>query len=84
MNDSFGFEEPIIMTEDTKNRPPEKKKHEAGAIIAGIVSGLVLVALSPFITKMVDLTPTARGYLQNGRRPYLSEYPPFPKTVRTG
>ena len=34
------------------------------AIIAGIVSGLVLVALSPFITKMVDLTPTARGYLQ--------------------
>ena len=35
------------------------------AIIAGIVSGLVLIALSPFITKMVDLTPTARGYLQN-------------------
>lgn len=34
------------------------------AIIAGIVSGLVLIALSPFITKMVDLTPTARGYLQ--------------------
>ena len=34
------------------------------AIIAGIVSGLVLVALSPFITKMVDLTPPARGYLQ--------------------
>ena len=34
------------------------------AIIAGIVSGLVLVALSPFITTMVDLTPTARGYLQ--------------------
>ena len=33
------------------------------AIIAGIVSGLVLIALSPFITKMVDLTPTARGYL---------------------
>lgn len=33
-------------------------------IIAGIVSGLVLIALSPFITKMVDLTPTARGYLQ--------------------
>ena len=31
------------------------------AIIAGIVSGLVLIALSPFITKMVDLTPTARG-----------------------
>ena len=29
------------------------------AIIAGIVSGLVLIALSPFITKMVDLTPTA-------------------------
>ena len=27
------------------------------AIIAGIVSGLVLIALSPFITKMVDLTP---------------------------
>lgn len=34
------------------------------AIIAGIVSGLVLIALSPFITKMVDLTPTACGYLQ--------------------
>ena len=34
------------------------------AIIAGIVSGLVLIALSPLITKMVDLTPTARGYLQ--------------------
>lgn len=34
------------------------------AIIAGIVSGLVLIALSPFITKMVDLTPTTRGYLQ--------------------
>lgn len=34
------------------------------AIIAGIVSGLVLIALSPFITKMVDLTPTAHGYLQ--------------------
>lgn len=34
------------------------------AIIAGIVSGLVLIALFPFITKMVDLTPTARGYLQ--------------------
>lgn len=34
------------------------------ASIAGIVSGLVLIALSPFITKMVDLTPTARGYLQ--------------------
>lgn len=34
------------------------------AIIAGIVSGLVLIALSPFITKMVDLTPIARGYLQ--------------------
>lgn len=34
------------------------------AIIAGIVSGPVLIALSPFITRMVDLTPTARGYLQ--------------------
>lgn len=34
------------------------------AIIAGIVSGLVLIVLSPFITKIVDLTPTARGYLQ--------------------
>lgn len=34
------------------------------AIIAGIVSGLVLIDLSPFITKMVDLTPIARGYLQ--------------------
>lgn len=47
-----------------------KEAKEAGgtltrtAIIAGIVSGLVLMALSPFITKMVDLTPTARGYLQ--------------------
>ena len=34
------------------------------AIIAGIVSGLVLIALSPFITKMVDLTPTARENMQ--------------------
>ena len=34
------------------------------AIIAGIISGLVLIILSPFITKMVDLTLTARGYLQ--------------------
>ena len=34
------------------------------AIIAGLVSGLVLIALSPFIPKLVDLTPTARGYLQ--------------------
>ena len=47
-----------------------KEAKEAGgtltrtAIIAGIVSGLVLIALSPFITKMVELTPTARGYLQ--------------------
>lgn len=47
-----------------------KEAKEAGgtltrtAIIAGIVSGLVLIILSPFITKMVDLTPTARGYLQ--------------------
>lgn len=47
-----------------------KEAKEAGgtltrtAIIAGVVSGLVLIALSPFITKMVDLTPTARGYLQ--------------------
>lgn len=47
-----------------------KEAKEAGgtltrtAIIAGIVSGLVLIALSPFITKMVDLTPIARGYLQ--------------------
>lgn len=47
-----------------------KEAKEAGgtltrtAIIAGIVSGLVLIVLSPFITKMVDLTPTARGYLQ--------------------
>ena len=47
-----------------------KEAKEAGgtltrtAIIAGIVSGLVLIALSPFITKMVDLTLTARGYLQ--------------------
>ena len=42
------------------------------AIIAGIVSGLVLIALSPFITKMVDLTPTARGYLQ--KMPLISSY----------
>lgn len=47
-----------------------KEAKEAGgtltrtAIIAGIVSGLVLIVLSPFITKMVDLTPTARRYLQ--------------------
>lgn len=47
-----------------------KEAKEAGgtltrtAIIAGIVSGLVLIVLSPFITKMVDLIPTARGYLQ--------------------
>lgn len=47
-----------------------KEAKEAGgtltrtAIIAGIVSGLVLIVLSPFITKMVDLTPTACGYLQ--------------------
>lgn len=34
------------------------------AIIAGILSGLVLIILSPFITRMVDLTPTACGYLQ--------------------
>ena len=50
------------------NRLEEAK--EAGglltrtAIIAGILSGLVLIILSPFITRMVDLTPTARGYLQ--------------------
>lgn len=31
-----------------------------------------------------NLIGKSRGYLQNGRRPYLSEYPPFPKTVRTG
>ena len=42
------------------------------AIIAGIVSGLVLIALSPFITKMVDLTPTARGYLQ--KMPLIPSY----------
>lgn len=50
------------------NRLEEAK--EAGglltrtAIIAGILSGLVLIILSPFITRMVDLTPTACGYLQ--------------------
>ena len=50
------------------NRLEEAK--EAGglltrtAIIAGILSGLVLIMLSPFITRMVDLTPTACGYLQ--------------------
>lgn len=50
------------------NRLEEAK--EAGglltktAIIAGILSGVVLIILSPFITQMVDLTPTARGYLQ--------------------
>ena len=50
------------------NRLEEAK--EAGglltrtAIIAGILSGLVLIILSPFITRMVDLTPTAYGYLQ--------------------
>ena len=47
-----------------------KEAKEAGgtltriAIIAGILSGIVLIILSPFITRMVDLTPTARGYLQ--------------------
>ena len=50
------------------NRLEEAK--EAGglltrtAIIAGILSGLVLIILSPFITRMVELTPTACGYLQ--------------------
>lgn len=50
------------------NRLEEAK--EAGglltktSIIAGILSGVVLIILSPFITRMVDLTPTARGYLQ--------------------
>ena len=50
------------------NRLEEAK--EAGglltrtAIIAGILSGLDLIILSPFITRMVDLTPTACGYLQ--------------------
>ena len=50
------------------NRLEEAK--EAGglltrtAIIAGILSGLVLIILSPFITRMVDLTPTACRYLQ--------------------
>ena len=50
------------------NRLEEAK--EAGglltrtAIIAGILSGLVLIILSPVITRMVDLTPTACGYLQ--------------------
>lgn len=33
MNDSFGFEEPIIMTEDTKNRPPEKKSMRRGRLL---------------------------------------------------
>lgn len=49
MNDSFGFEEPIIMTEDTKNRPPEKKKHEAGAIIAGIVFMIIIAAATVLV-----------------------------------
>ena len=49
MNDSFGFEEPIIMTEDTKNRPPEKKKHEAGAIIAGIVIMIIIAAATVLV-----------------------------------
>ena len=50
------------------NRLEEAK--EAGglltktAIIAGILSGVVLIILSPFIIRVVDLTPTARGYLQ--------------------
>ncbi len=43
MNDSFGFEEPIIMTED-KKMPPENKKHETGAIIAGIVVMIIIAA----------------------------------------
>lgn len=49
MNDSFGFEEPIIMTEDTKNRPPEKKKHEAGAIVAGIVVMIIIAAATVLV-----------------------------------
>ncbi|WP_443666391.1 hypothetical protein [Eshraghiella crossota] len=49
MNDSFGFEEPIIMTEDTKNGPPEKKKHEAGAIIAGIVIMIIIAAATVLV-----------------------------------
>ena len=50
------------------NRLEEAK--EAGgtltrtAIIAGIASGIILTLLSPLITRIVDLTPTARGYLQ--------------------
>ena len=67
MNDSFGFEEPIIMTEDTKNRPPEKKKHEAGAIIAGIVSGLVLIALSLFMIIIAAATVLVVFNLKGGR-----------------
>ena len=49
MNDSFGFEEPIIMTEDTKNRPPENKKHEAGAIIAGIVFMIIIAVATVLV-----------------------------------
>ena len=58
----------IVVNRLGANRLEEAK--EAGglltktAIIAGILSGVVLIILSPFITRMVDLTPTARGYLQ--------------------
>ena len=37
------------MTEDTKNRPPEKKKHEAGAIIAGIVFMIIIAAATVLV-----------------------------------
>lgn len=33
------------------------------SVICGFVSGLVLLALSPAIVRLVDLTPEARGYL---------------------
>ena len=41
------------------------------AIIAGIVSGLVLIALSPFITKWYDLTPTAADICKNAADLFL-------------
>ena len=34
------------------------------SIVCGVLSGLFLLALSPVIVKLVNMTPTARGYLR--------------------
>ncbi|MBD5532317.1 MAG: MATE family efflux transporter [Lachnospiraceae bacterium] len=34
------------------------------SIVCGVLSGLFLLALSPVIVKLVNMTPTARGYLK--------------------